>query len=287
MFRVPSLARPAGPLAAWLLLVGVFAAVPAAAQDYDPADVIATALEVYNERAADPLPFLRSEQIRRLVDGEVVRVRRRDPRGGGDAPERVTGYVLLRRPRVAVWLTALDPDFPDHSMLTETQLERDERGNSVWYQHLSLPWPITDRHWTISLRKDVEMARATEGLVWAHEWRLADDGERLAREAVAAGRAGDLTLEGIEDAIYLPSNDGAWILFSLDTKLTLVAYRVVTEVGGGIPESWIATFAMAQLEGLLRELDERAATAIEEYDPARYAAYDGFGRLIEDPAAVR
>lgn len=274
--------RRAGALVLGALLVS--AGTVRAERDYDPRDLVPTALEVYNERASDPLPFLGADQIDDLVRGEVVRVRRRDPRAGEDAPERVTGYVLLERPRLAVWLSALDPSFPENSMLTEVRLEHDDRGGSSWYQHIDLPWPLTDRHWVITLEKDVELARSTEGFVWAHGWRLADDGPRRGCEAVAAGRAGDLTVEDFDEAIYLPANEGAWIMFALDTDLTLLAYRVETIVGGGIPDTWIATFAMAQLTGLLREVDENAATSIQTYDPEAHAAYDGFGEFIPRPS---
>lgn len=261
-----------------LLMLGV--ALGARAQDYDPADLVPTALEVYNERADDPLPFLTTDQVRDLVKGDVVRVRRKDPREGDDGPERVTGFMLLRKPRLATWLAALHPDFPRNSMLTEVRLMQDDAGHSMWYQHLSLPWPITDRHWVVALQKDLDMARATEGFVWVHEWDLVPRGEEIARETVAAGRAEGLTPASVAKAIYLPSNRGAWVLFALDEDLTLLAYRVTTVVGGGIPDSWITTFAMAQLEGLLREVDDLAATALEDYDPERTPIYDGLGALI-------
>ena len=150
----------------------------------------------------------------------------------------------------------------------------------MWYQHLSLPWPITDRHWVIEAVQDVDLAAGTESFVWAHRWDLIDGGPARARRAVAAGRAGDLTPGDIEGAIYLPANEGAWILFSLDHDLTLLAYRVRTVVGGGIPDSWITTFAMAQLEGLLRQVEDRAPTARADYDADRTPIHDGLGELI-------
>jgi hypothetical protein len=268
------------PLLALLVGVGLTASTAARAErGYDPRDLVTAALEVYNERSADPLPFLTREQIDDLVDDAVIRIRRRDPTLGDEGPERVTGYVVVERPRLDAWLAALDPEFPENPMLTQTRLER-EPGRSVWYQHVDLPWPITDRHWVIEVTQDVDLADTTEGFVWAHRWRLMDDGPALARRTVASGRAGDLTTEDVEDAIYLPTNEGAWIMFSLDHDLTLIAYRVRTVVGGGIPDSWITTFAMAQLEGLLRDVEERAATARAEYDPDRSPIADGHGEVI-------
>ena len=268
-------------VAATLFAFAVFATAPAHAQDYDRADLIPTAIEVYNERATDPLPFLTADQIDDLLKGDVVRIRRRNPQKGDDAPERVTGFVLLEHSRRAAWLAALNPDFPQNSMLTQVRLMQDDLGRSMWYQHLSLPWPITDRHWVVELDKDHEMARSTEGFIWVQQWRLADDGPALAADTVARGAAGDLTPAKVEKAIYLPANEGAWILFSLDAELTLLAYRVTTVVGGGIPDSWIATFAMAQLRGLLSEIDALAATAEADYDPDVSPIYDGLGALME------
>ena len=270
-------------LAGLVLLVVVLAPAYSVARDYDPRDLVSAALEVYNERVDDPLPFLTGEQVDRLVAGDVIRVRRRDP-NTDDAPERVTGFVLLHRPRIAVWLAALDPEFPANPLLTEKRLSKDDQGHSTWYQHVDLPWPLTDRHWVIDLGKDLDLARSTEGFVWVHRWSLAPDGRERARETLRAG-LGDLTLEDYDKAIYLPENEGAWILFALDEDLTLLAYRVRTVIGGGIPDSWIATFAMAQLEGLLREVDAMAENSVAEYDPATYPVYDGLGRLIPSAAS--
>ncbi len=268
------------PLLALLVGIGLTVSTAAGAERaYDPRDLVTAALEVYNERSDDPLPFLTREQIDGLVDDEVIRIRRRDPTLGDDGPERVTGYIVLEQPRLDAWLAALDPEFPENPMLTQTRLER-EPGRSVWYQHVDLPWPITDRHWVIEVTQDVSLADTTEDFVWAHRWRLMDDGPALARRTVASGRAGELTPDDIEDAIYLPANEGAWIMFSLDHDLTLIAYRVRTVVGGGIPDSWITTFAMAQLEGLLRDVEDRAAAALAEYDPDRAPIDDGHGEII-------
>ncbi len=244
--------------------------------------LLTASLEVYNELASDPLPFLSASQVDALVEGEVVRIRRRrsERDDAATTPERVTGYIVIREPRVRVWLASLDPTFQASSMLTEVRLRFDEAGASQWYQHLSLPWPIADRHWVIDLGKRVELCEATEGLIWEQYWWLAENGPEIARAAVAAGRAGDLTLESIEDAIYLPANDGAWILFSVTEDVTFLAYRVTSVVGGGIPDSWITTFAMAQLEGLLRKVEEHAARAWLDYDPDRYVIHGGDGNVI-------
>lgn len=265
------------------LLAGMAVLGPGVAQaEPDLRPLLTASLEVYNELAPDPLPFLSGAQVDALVEGEVVRVRRRrsEREDVATTPERVTGYIVIREPRVRVWLASLDPSFQASSMLTEVRLSYDEAGGSQWYQHLSLPWPIADRHWVIDLGKRVELCEATEGLIWEQHWWLAENGPEIARRAVAAGRAGDLTLESIENAIYLPANDGAWILFAVTEDVTFLAYRVTSVVGGGIPDSWITTFAMAQLEGLLRKVEDHTQQAWRNYDPERYVIHGGDGRII-------
>ena len=265
-----------------LLLLGRPVAAPA--QDFELKPLLTTCLEVYNEFDDDPLPYLTGEQAERLVDGEVVRIRRKPEGEGGEGrPERVTGYIVIRQPRPKVWLAALDPDFQANDMLTEVRLWQDDEGNSRWYQHLSLPWPITDRHWVIDLGKRIDLTEATEGLIWEQAWRLSEDGPRIARETVASGRAGELTLEEIEDAIYLPANDGAWIMFSVSEDITFLAYRVTAVLGGSIPDSWITTFAMAQLEGLLRGVARHAEHAWTDYDPTSHPIHGGDGVVIHAP----
>ena len=264
------------------ILASLLAASGAPAAEVDLRPLVTASLEVYNEVASDPLPFLSSKQVDALLEGEVVRVRRRRPDGEDTAntAERVTGYILIREPRVRVWLASLDPEFQASNMLTEVRLSHDAAGGSRWYQHVSLPWPITDRHWVIDLGKRTDLCEATEGLIWEQHWWLADDGLRIAEQAVAAGRAPGLTPASIEKAIYLPENDGAWVLFAVTDDVTFLAYRVRTVVGGGIPDSWITTFAMSQLEGLLRKVEKHAQQAWRDYDPERNPIHGGDGELI-------
>lgn len=247
---------------------------------------IGAAVEVYNEHASDPLPFLSSRQVDDLLSGRVVRIRRRDVDGPEDRrAERVTGYALYELPRRRVWLAALDPAFRATDLLTEVRLRRDGDGGSLWYQHVDLPWPIADRHWVIELEKGLEVAERTEGFVWEQRWRLAADGPAIARRTLAEGRAAGLDERAMDEAVYLPLNLGSWTLFALTDELTLLAYRVSTVVGGNIPDGWIATFAMAQLEGLLRGVGRHALEVESSYDPAVEPIHGGDGRLL--PALER
>lgn len=291
---VPSAHRLRTP---WVLLVlcavhVLGSAGSARAGAVDEADLrswISTALEVYNERSDDPLPFLTTQQIDRLLDHEVVRIRRRDApmqeSSADDRPERVTGFFLIHQPRIRVWLAALDPEFQATDMLTELRLEQDSDGGSLWYQHLDLPWPITDRHWVIRLWKNLPLSQSTEGFVWEQVWDLAENGPAIARRILREGRVPGLDEKTMDQAIYLPLNQGSWTLFALTEDITFLAYRVSTIVGGSIPDSWITTFAMAQLEGLLRGVEKHATEAYLHYDPQRTPIYGGDGVLIERQGA--
>lgn len=257
----------------------------AGASEPDLRPLVTASLEVYNELAPDPLPFLSTKQVDALVKGEVVRVRRRRAEGEDAAttPERVTGYLLVHEPRTRVWLAALDPKFQASDMLTEARLDFDGRGNSRWYQHVSLPWPLADRHWVIDLGNRDDLCASTEGLIWEQQWQLAPEGPSIAQRAVAEGLVTGLQPKDLEGAVYLPANDGGWILFSITEDVTFLVYRVRTVVGGGIPDSWITTFAMAQLESLLRKVEKYSAEAWRLYDPDEYAIYAGDGSLIPRP----
>jgi hypothetical protein len=242
--------------------------------------VIPAAIEFFNERCEDPLPALTSDQVAELLEGEVVRIRRRPDRDAEDPPERVTGYRLIRQPRAQVWVAALDPTFQASGLLSEARLGRNDDGTSLWHQYLSLPWPVTDRHWVIRVGTRTELAARTDDLIWEQFWELAPGGQDTARVSIARGDLEGITPESSKDAIYVPANEGSWILFRLEEDLTLVAYRIITRVGGSIPDSWIATFGMAQLSGVLDEVARHAGEVPAIYDPEVHPSIGGNGEPV-------
>jgi hypothetical protein len=267
------------------VLLTVSAAVGYAGDSYSDTELVAAALEVYNEFSNTPLPYLDSAQLERLSAHKIVRVRKKVPSESSEKGHReeVVGFRLIEAPRDRVWLAALDPDFEGSKLLTEVRLEQSDRGSSLWFQHIALPWPVSDRYWVIRIHKQLDLASETKGFVWQHSWDLAEDGAEIARRTVAEGHAEDLSVKSLDNAVYTPVNQGGWILFSLEVGRTLLAYRVSADVGGSIPESWIATFAMAQLDGLLQKVVQHTQTAWKEYDPSRYVIYDGNGLPMARP----
>ena len=242
--------------------------------------VIPAAINYYNERTDDPLPVLTTDQTEDLLEGKVVRIRRRPPRDVENPPERVTGYRIVPLPRDQVWVAALDPDFQATELLTEHLLSQDENGVSVWHQYLSLPWPVTDRHWVIEVGIHAELAAESGDLLWELTWDLEQAGEEIARASIAAGNMGEITPEVARDAIYVPANEGSWIMFELEDGITLVGYRIIARVGGSIPDSWIATVGMAQLAQVLNAVARHADTIPGTYDPSVHPVRGGNGRPI-------
>lgn len=271
MLAVLGLALATGPASAGILDAET-------AKRLEP--VVPAAIEYYNERSDDGLPALNGGQIDALLDGEVVRIRRRSPGDAEDPPERVTGYRIVPLPREKVWVAALDPAFRATSLLTEHRLTREADGSALWHQYLSLPWPIADRQWVIAVGVKTALARDTDGLIWEQTWKLAEGGEQIARASVAAGNLEGITEDVARDAVYVPANEGSWVLFRLEDSVTLVGYRVIARVGGNIPDSWIATFGMAQLEGVLDSVAEHARDAAKFYDPEVYPIVGGEGQVV-------
>jgi hypothetical protein len=242
--------------------------------------VIPAAINYYNERTDDPLPVLTTDQTEDLLEGKVVRIRRRPARDIEDPPERVTGYRIVPLPRDKVWVAALDPDFQATELLTEHLVSQEETGVSVWHQYLSLPWPVTDRQWVIRVGMHADLARESGDLVWELVWNLAPGGEDIARASIAAGNMGQITPEIAADAIYVPTNEGSWVMFQLEEDITLVGYRIIARVGGSIPDSWIATVGMAQLAQVLNAVARHADTITGSYDPSVHSIRGGNGEPI-------
>jgi len=242
--------------------------------------VIPAAINYYNERTDDPLPVLTTDQTEDLLEGKVVRIRRRPPRDVENPPERVTGYRIVPLPRDQVWVAALDPDFQATELLTEHLLSQDDNGVSVWHQYLSLPWPITDRQWVIEVGIHAELATESGDLLWELTWALKQTGEDIARASIAAGNMGEITPEVAKDAIYVPANEGSWIMFKLEDDITLVGYRIIARVGGSVPDSWIATVGMAQLAQVLNAVARHADTIPATYDPSVHPVRGGNGQPV-------
>ncbi|MBK1879464.1 hypothetical protein [Pelagicoccus mobilis] len=246
---------------------------------------IREAIRAYNEHGREALPELSSSEIERLLRGQVVKVRSRLRAGeleeyAGEFFHRVAGFYIVERSQRDVWLAAIDPHLWQNDLNTGYRIFSDGKGGCRRYQHLALPWPIADRHWVIDLSLGVELAEASNGTVWEYSWNLAPDGEAIAQEIVGDGKVAGLCLKDLEGAIFLPLDFGGWIAVALSPTRTLLIYHVATDVGGRIPDCWIALYAMSQLDAMLREVGELSLRAGEHYREGHELIWDGLGRPL-------
>ncbi len=275
--------RAAAGLAGLAMLLTMACAALADSTDTRRARVSA-ALERYNALADLQLPVPPPDQIGEILAGRVVKLREHKDMlspttNTYDQRIRIVGYRLIERPRLLVWLAALDVGTEHSERLTEHALSADDRGGSVWYQHLHLPWPLRNRHWTIANAKSVHLTEATRGMVWEHAWQLAPRGDTIANDLLAQNTVAGLSGNRALRAIYLPANRGAWTMFALDKQLTLVAAHATVELGGIIPDRLVASFVSRQLQSMLNGLVARSDVMDAEYDTS-YIIYTGAGEAI-------
>lgn len=249
------------------------------------ADDVLALVEQYNDSSAATLTLPRpsDEQLERLVSGDVISFRNRTPMGDtGQMIFRVVALALVPEDRLRLWVATLGSVEQNASRLVEIKL-RQEGGAAVWYQFVNLPWPVADRHWTIRSRARTDVAAST-GVWWEHGWTLAAGGEQMAREVVDRNEAADLTMRQFERAVYLPANDGGWLMARADETMTLVAVHATAELGGGLPDSWVARYVARQLRAQIGKMRTRAGGA-EAIVAASPQIFTGLGERV-DPAML-
>lgn len=277
------------PIQLFFLIAAVLVAGARATDAVDDGTAIREALATYNRLAAWPLPMPDDDALREIATGEAVNVRERTAMDQVDGQRqdriRIVGYRLVRRPRLLVWLATLDIGTQHSQRVTEHLVGSDDAGGSLWYQHLNTPWPVRDRHWLIRNGKGLDVARRSNDTIWEHRWQLEDGGEAMAQRLLSDGEVAGLDQRDGRRALYLTVNRGAWTMIALDEDSTLVAAHTAADMGGWIPESWVAAFVSRNLHRVLNELDRRADGIHERYTGG-YPVFTGDGRPIT-PAMAR
>lgn len=181
-----------------------------------------------------------------LAKGEVVR-----KRVGLDGPDRALGAVWSALPRDALWIAILDDAHGDLVKgLREERISGDPGGDKLLYQHLDLPWPFTDRQWVIEIQNDVSLLDATDGGVWSRTWHLADPAKVPKPDPAA---------------IWIPMNDGGWLLISAGGG-TIAVYQVRSVIGGAIPMEAVTQWALRALDEMFKKMVQRAGEIPAHYD---------------------
>ena len=161
------------------------------------------------------------------------------------------GALWTDTPKDHLWVAILDDR---HDTLVKGLFERHESGaaagHKYLYQHIQLPWPVNDRQWVADIWNNPDLFSATQGRVWERCWDLAP--QESASESDPA-------------AVWVPVNDGTWMLADLDGG-TLLLYQVRTVIGGAIPDEAATTWAMTTLDDMLEHVVSRAVDIPGHYD---------------------
>ncbi len=261
--------------------VGLTAAaeeVPGSAEELIPA-----AIDYYNEMAARPLAGLGGDDLRALLKGEVVVIRRKEkaPDHPGDYHHRVYGYLVVDEPMRSVWLSGHDPDYLHNETYRLAVYEQDGHGGNTAYTYVHTPWPLADRQTVTTVVTDLELTEESDGWIWAQSWDITPDQKRIARELVEAGKVDGVDVEMMEKAVWVPLNYGSFICFKLAERKTLFVWTATISVGGNIPDKLVAAFAANQLKSSLKEIAERASWIEKDYAEHPGAIYGGDGRIIQ------
>ncbi|MFT5455594.1 MAG: hypothetical protein ACI9K2_002076, partial [Myxococcota bacterium] len=223
-----------------------------------PANDVAEALRQFNAAAVYDLPVLSTEQLQRLENGKIVKIREIT---SADSPQRAVGMLLTAQPRDAIWVAARTEEGGAASItsLIVPSVSEAER----WYQHLDAPFPFADRHWVIDVWDNHAVAEASP--CWEHPWRIAPAGYDAARAAVAAGRVGKVSEKQFDSAVKVGVNNGAWVACTVGGR-TLLVFHAQSVVGGSIPDRLVTDFTMMTLGKVLRGVETRSTTAATWYD---------------------
>ena len=204
--------------------------------------------------------LLEPDDFTHMAKGQVAKRRIRQ-----DGPDRVMGAAWSPLSREALWLAVLD-DTHDTlvKILSERTLYYDSDGRKFLYQHLDLPWPISDRQWVVEIWNNTKLTDATHNQIWERVWNLSDPKKMDQPDP---------------EAIWAPMTDGAW-LFIPAVEGTLVIYHVRSTVGGAIPDEVVTRWALATVDEMIVHALDRAKEIPAHYDAKHFAINGGDNQPI-------
>jgi len=238
-------------------------------------------LEQYSRQGDFELPSLSITELDTLAAGKTIVAVFREPTSPVDTG-RVVGWQVVAAPRLLVWLSILDASEESSARLKHSTLTPRTAGAYVSYHHIDLPWPFKDRQWTLLCDENLSLAEDSHGLIWEHRWEMLPRDDALLAKAYEDGLIPGLTRQALDESVYLRANQGAFILFDLGTRGTLVAASMDVDFDGHVPESLVRSFGKHQLKTFLESL---SAPRDAHYDETRML-HDGRGLPITREGAM-
>ena len=188
--------------------------------------------------------------------------------------------MLTEIERNDLWIACQDPHFQLNKMTQFHLIESDGIDRNLFYGFMDLPWPFASRHWLTLSWNNHQMSQESDGRYWEHPWALEKDWTGKVMPYIQTKKLGDLNVNAVENAIFLPENQGAWVMLDLEIK-RLVVYHTTGTVGGEIPENLMLRFLVHTMQDLLRDLEHTAKTKIPaHYNTAHKTMYGGNGKPI-------
>lgn len=226
-------------------------------------DELVAAVDEFNRTARFPLPSLDEDGQQTLLAGDVWRLLERSTIPG--EASRAVGLVLTDVPRNQVWVSCQDLHFAQNEKVAEAMLHSSNVHEHTWFGLLDLPAPFSDRYWVVDVLNNDAMAVDSGNRAWEHSWELNARGEEWALEAAGQGLVPQVTQEQVQEAVYTPKNQGAWLIMDLPGGYSLFGYHTSTELAGKLPTNLVLQFVHAQLGSMLGDLVERARTVVPDH----------------------
>lgn len=187
---------------------------------------------VYAEDSFDRLPIRLSEERRREVLSGKTLVDLVEMEAGG-LTEVVAIAILNAAPERLFEVVTDNEKFPEFMPYVKaSRVERLADGSLINHQELGLPFPISNRNYSVRISNSVK--GVGEARVWESAWSY------------------------IQGSGNIKESRGAWVLTEASRGNTLLLYRVFTDPGGLIPH-WAYNLATRQsLPDLIDSVRRRA-----------------------------
>ena len=193
-------------------------------------------------------PAFDPSDLEKMSRGETVWKDSKKPTG----ETLLTIGGLIEASPAAVWIAILDDD---HNGLSERVIDREltprREGYKSLYQHISLPYPLSDRHWIIEIQTDHNLYQVSQKRIWRRGWDLDPRGEA----ALSALSPEDQSQ--IRSGVWTPANEGEWLVIPTGEHCTVI-YRGRFDVGGKVPESIAQAVGNQGALDLFNQLQELA-----------------------------